>query len=89
MPVNYFAARLNIPESPAPWVRRKAMGEAINSGRLFYEVRIVRQDGTLHWIRANGKVLFKEDHTPSRILGTVQDITELREAGGIHRYRQP
>jgi len=56
------------------------MGEAIISGRLFYEVRIVRQDGTLHWIRANGKVLFKEDHTPSRILGTVQDITELREA---------
>jgi len=72
-----YIARICADDQP---VRRKAMGEAIISGRLFYEVRIVRQDGTLHWIRAHGKVLFKEDHTPSRILGTVQDITELREA---------
>jgi len=48
------------------------------TGKLFYETRIVRKDGSLHWIRAQGNVFFDEQQQPYRLLGTLLDITEFK-----------
>jgi PAS domain S-box-containing protein len=50
--------------------------------KQFREVdyRTVWPDGTMRWIHATGKVYTDENGEPVRIIGTVQDITERREA---------
>lgn len=58
-------------------IHDKAHQEALLSGRLFYEVRVIHQDGSIHWIRVEGKVYYDNDK-PLRILGTLLDITEQR-----------
>ena len=45
------------------------------TGTLFYEVRVVWKDRTVHWIRVEGKLYFDENKIPLRLLGTVLDIT--------------
>jgi two-component system sensor histidine kinase VicK len=57
---------------------RKAYAEALVTGHYLYEVRIVWPDGSLHWIKTQGIVLFDEDKRPERMLGTVLDITESK-----------
>ncbi len=50
-------------------------------GELSYEHRVCRQGGAVRWIAARGRVVVEEeDGTPANIVGTVQDVTELREA---------
>jgi PAS domain S-box-containing protein len=61
------------PEDQA--VRKRALDEALNTGVLFYEARLIWRDGTLHWMRTDGKVLYSDQHIPMRMLGTVMDIT--------------
>ena len=53
--------------------------QALVSGILFYEVRVVWKDESIHWIRVEGKVYYCRDNKPIRILGTVLDITDERE----------
>jgi len=62
------------PEDKA--IREIALERAINSGLLFYEVRVVHPDNSVHWIRVNGKVLFDEEGSPDQMYGAVMDITE-------------
>jgi PAS domain S-box-containing protein len=57
-----------------------ALKEALKSGIYFYEVRIIKPDGNIAWIRTEGKVLFNADGAPVRMLGTLLDITEERES---------
>lgn len=47
-----------------------------------YEVehRIVRPDGRIRWVACKGDVLCDEDGRAVRMLGTVQDITDRKEA---------
>jgi len=59
-------------------VRERAHEEALRTGVLFYEARLIWRDGTVHWIRTDGKVLYSEQHIPIRILGTVVDITSQK-----------
>lgn len=51
---------------------------AAQSGVLFYEVRIIHQDGSIHWIRLNGKVYYNDEKKPTRLIGTALDITEQK-----------
>jgi PAS domain S-box-containing protein len=51
---------------------------AAQSGVLFYEVRIIHQDGSIHWIRLNGKVYYNDEKKPIRLIGTALDITEQK-----------
>ncbi len=51
---------------------------AKKGGNLFYEARFIKSDGSLNWARFHGKVYRKEDDMPSRVLGTVMDITEYK-----------
>ena len=61
-------------------IQTEKFAQALVSGTLFYEVRIVWEDESIHWIRVEGKVYFDNHNKPNRILGTVLDITEKREA---------
>ncbi|WP_254533420.1 GAF domain-containing protein [Natrinema gelatinilyticum] len=58
---------------------REQFDAALESGNWEFESRIIRADGEQRWIRAKG-TFFYEDETPIRGVGTVQDITERKEA---------
>lgn len=55
----------------------KALDVALSTGKYLYEVRISWPDGSLHWIRTQG-ILMYEDKEPRSILGTILDITESK-----------
>jgi len=59
-------------------VRSKAHQEAIEKGWIFYEVRVVWKDDSIHWVRVEGKVYYDENGKALRIIGTLLDITEQR-----------
>ncbi|HUQ67283.1 MAG TPA: PAS domain S-box protein [Flavitalea sp.] len=52
------------------------------SGKGNYDVkfRIVRKNGTIRWVRSQGKVYFNNQHIAERFIGTVLDITEDKRA---------
>ncbi|MFI5161274.1 MAG: ATP-binding protein [Sphingobacteriales bacterium] len=54
----------------------KSYEEALVTGNYAYEARISWPDGSLHWIRVKGIVLFNDKKEPCRMLGTIVDITE-------------
>jgi PAS domain S-box-containing protein len=61
-------------------LRAKAHAEAVISGKLFYEARVIWPDKSIHWARVEGKVYYDEQHGPIRILGTLLDITDQKQA---------
>lgn len=61
--------------------RNKAIEEALKTGVLLYEARVIWKDQSIHWIRVEGKVYF-QGTTPVRILGVTLDITEQKQAKG-------
>jgi len=58
--------------------RNAAHNNALSSGKLFYEVRIIHPDATVHWIRAQGSVYYDRGGQPLRMLGTLLDITQFK-----------
>ena len=44
------------------------------------EFRVIRPGGELRWMRSQGRVICDQGDKPSRILGVVWDITQLRHA---------
>jgi two-component system sensor kinase FixL len=50
------------------------------SDKLSLEYRIVRPDGKVRFIHHGGEIKTGENGSPVRAVGTIQDITELREA---------
>ncbi|MGN6401576.1 MAG: sensor histidine kinase, partial [Flavisolibacter sp.] len=70
----------------------RAFEQALQTGIYFYEARVVWKDETIHWIRTHGKVIYNQDK-PLRMLGTMMDITdqknaELKLRESEERYRQ-
>lgn len=59
-------------------IRNKAYEAAMRTGELFYEIRIIHPDKSLHWIRAKGRVYFDQQKTPVRLLGAIMDITDQK-----------
>ena len=59
-------------------LQAEKLEDSLLSGILFYEVRVVWKDKSIHWIRVEGKVYYDGDNKPIRILGTVLDITDER-----------
>lgn len=60
-------------------VRNKALAEAMQTGNLNYEIRLVHDNKKIRWVRARGEVLFDEQQRPERMVGVVQDITEHKQ----------
>lgn len=61
-------------------LREKAHQDAIATGKLLYEVRVIWRDKSIHWIKVEGKVIYTDKDEAVRILGTVLDTTEHRKA---------
>ena len=59
-------------------IREKAHTEALLSGNLDYETRIIQGDNSEHWVKIKGKILYDENHQPITLLGVIQDITEQK-----------
>ena len=49
-------------------------------GDWTFECRILRHDGATRWIAGQGRIWLMEDGTPQRMIGTVLDVTQRREA---------
>ena len=60
-------------------IRNEAHRLAKRTGSLFYEVRAIWPDGSVHWIRLNGRVVFDNYGKALRTYGTALDITEQKE----------
>jgi PAS domain S-box-containing protein len=61
-------------------LRNKAHAKGLESGRLFYEARVILPAQSIHWVRVEGKVYYNADKKPVRILGTLLDITAQKQA---------
>jgi PAS domain S-box-containing protein len=72
---NSFAERIHPDDAK---MRLHAHEEAWRKGVLFYEARFIWPDGTLHWIRVNGNVVFDENGSPAKLYGTTLDITDQK-----------
>lgn len=67
------------PEDLYPVVER-AFDTALETASYNYDARIIWPDKSLRWIRTQGKVLYDDKNIPSRMLGIMTDITELKDA---------
>jgi PAS domain S-box-containing protein len=72
------AELLNIVHPADLAIVNKAFDEALKSGVHFYEARVIWPDGTVHWIRTTGKVVYDDNRVPLRMLGTITDITDQK-----------
>ena len=58
---------------------------ALTTDKLEFECRILRKDGALRWISAQGRVYRDPDGRPVRIMGTLMDITERKQVEGEYQ----
>lgn len=56
-----------------------SLESARRNGKLFFECRIRKPDQSVHWITGQGRVVYDENDSPVRMLGTVADITERKQ----------
>ena len=61
-------------------IRMAANRDALITGNIDYETRILWQDRSEHWIRVKGVVSYDSESKPVRITGVVQDITEQKRS---------
>ncbi len=59
-------------------IRDKAHDEALSSGNLHYQSRIIWNDGSIHWIEVKGSVFYNENNKPFKLIGTARDISEQK-----------
>lgn len=60
-------------------IRNKAFKEALVSGNLNYEARLIWKDQTIHWMEGKGKVFYDENGNPEKLIGTIRDTTAERK----------
>lgn len=56
--------------------RNDAFEKAYDNGILQYEVRLLWEDGSIHWMEGKGKVFYNEAGKPAKMIGTARDITD-------------
>ncbi|MCW3104442.1 MAG: arcB [Bacteroidetes bacterium] len=59
-------------------IRIHAIEEAMRTGIMFYEARIIRPDGSLRWVKFSGRIIFDEKRNPCRMYGTALDVTDQK-----------
>ncbi|TDP00215.1 ATP-binding protein [Flavobacterium sp. 245] len=59
-------------------LREEAHQQAQTTGKISYEARIVHDDGSLRWVKIDGKIIKDENGNPTTIIGIVQDIHEQK-----------
>ena len=58
---------------------KAAFEQAINSGRLDFQARILTENGRIRWLQFYGETQRDRSGVPVRLLGTVMDITARKE----------
>lgn len=58
--------------------REQAHRDALVSGNLHYEARLIKKNGFYQWVRVKGKVIYDEFSKPRKLVGVIQDITEQK-----------
>jgi PAS domain S-box-containing protein len=74
--VNRFMQRVHSEDRA---IVEMAFDKSLHTGKLAYEVRLIRIDGAERWIRVNGTTIYDKKNIPVRLIGTILDITEQRE----------
>ncbi|MGZ4500064.1 MAG: SpoIIE family protein phosphatase [Nocardioidaceae bacterium] len=59
---------------------REVLAEGVKGGRISYELRLLLPEGSERLVLVNGEVVRNESGEPVRIQGSMQDITEQRQA---------
>ncbi len=70
-----YASHIHPDDMP---IRKKAHEESLSTGKLFYEVRILKENKKINWIRVVGKVIYNKAGKAQKLLGILQDITEQK-----------
>ena len=66
---------------PDDWPAVKlAIKRAHESGDVAAEYRVIHKDGTVHWLRAKGRMFFHAEGRPERMVGFMFDVTDWRHA---------
>jgi len=61
-------------------MRNQAVKEAIEqTGTMNFDARIIVQN-EIRWIQAKGKLVYNEDNVPVKLMGTIMDITDEKQA---------
>lgn len=60
-------------------IRNTAHQTAAATGKLHYEVRTQKRDGSYTWVSASGQFYFNENGEPEKVIGIVRDITKEKE----------
>ncbi|MET0462902.1 MAG: PAS domain S-box protein [Chitinophagaceae bacterium] len=81
--ISHQTMRTRVIQEDVKNIVEPAFDTAMQTGIYFYEARIIRQDGAVRWIRTNGSVIFDQQRNPFRMLGTIQDVTEEKNASKI------
>ncbi len=61
-------------------LREEAWDKAMETGILCYEVRVIRKNHEIRWLRADGKVYADTSGKRLKMVGVVQDITDKKLA---------
>ena len=59
----------------------RAISKMLDTGaRLFFQGRIHRKNGSVGWVELRGQLEHGEDGSPWRVLGTIVDVTQRKQA---------
>lgn len=58
--------------------REQAFQQALKTGVLEYETRVILEDGSVNWIEARGKMFYDDQGNPVKLIGTSRDITHQK-----------
>jgi PAS domain S-box-containing protein len=62
-------------------IARNILERADADGRIdIGDFRVVRSDGNLRWVYEQAKVYYDKSGKPVRVIGTIQDVTERKQA---------
>ncbi|HEX9936116.1 MAG TPA: ATP-binding protein, partial [Longimicrobium sp.] len=87
--VDILATRVHPADADRVSAALAAAADPAGEGRYRAEYRVVRPDGTQRWADAAGVMLFEGSgpaRRPLRMIGTVQDVTDRREAENELRH---
>ncbi len=59
--------------------RKKSIEEALSSGTLYHQMRLITKDGSVCWIETKGKVFYDNAGKPDKMVGTIRDITQEKQ----------
>lgn len=59
----------------------ETVSKAVSTGNKYrMEKRIVRPDGTIRYVLSVGEIIYDEEGSPKKLMGSFLDITELKKA---------